>query len=194
MGSSWTPVLAQRCIVVSAIGDRTTRTISDKLYEAPNVSGVVAPPPLIYGGALAAGLLAKTLFPINFLPRRLTRLLGLPLLDVGLLLFLSSLRSMRRAGTDKQPRCRRSVPLYAQPHLPELQVLLRQNHRPRQLASVRPAASLRPHRHTARGDRTRGALPGAYLRRGVPPVQGTLPEPKRKLRLERSWREDRRFA
>ncbi len=64
---------------------------------------MVAPPPLIYAGALAAGLLANALFPIAFLPRRVTRLLGLLLLGAGLLLFLSSLRAMHQAGTDVRP-------------------------------------------------------------------------------------------
>ena len=77
--------------------------MSDKPNEAPDTAGVVAPPPLIYAGALAAGLLAKTLFPTAFLPRRVALLLGLPLLGAGLLLFLSSLRTMRRAGTDVRP-------------------------------------------------------------------------------------------
>ena len=58
---------------------------------------------MIYTGALAAGLLADTLFLTAFLPCRVTRLLGVPLLGAGLLLFLSSLRSMRRAETDVRP-------------------------------------------------------------------------------------------
>jgi protein-S-isoprenylcysteine O-methyltransferase Ste14 len=74
--------------------------VSDKPNEAPDTAGVVAPPPLIYGGALAAGLLAKTPLPAAFLPRRVARLLRLPLLGAELLLFLSSLRTMRDAGTD----------------------------------------------------------------------------------------------
>ncbi len=77
--------------------------MSDEPNEAPDTAGVVAPPPLIYAGALAAGLLAKTLFPTAFLPRTVARLLGLPLLGAGLLLFISSLRTMRRAGTDVRP-------------------------------------------------------------------------------------------
>jgi protein-S-isoprenylcysteine O-methyltransferase Ste14 len=72
--------------------------MSDKLNEAPDTAGVVAPPPLIYTGALAAGLLAKTLYPTALLPRKVARLVGLPLLSAGLLLFLSSLRTMRPAG------------------------------------------------------------------------------------------------
>ncbi|MCA1715696.1 MAG: isoprenylcysteine carboxylmethyltransferase family protein, partial [Actinobacteria bacterium] len=77
--------------------------MSDKPNEASDTAGVVAPPPLIYGGALAAGLLAKTLFPAAFLPRKVARPVGLPLLGAGLLLFLSSLHTMRRAGTDVRP-------------------------------------------------------------------------------------------
>jgi protein-S-isoprenylcysteine O-methyltransferase Ste14 len=77
--------------------------VSDKPNEAPDTAGVVAPPPLIYAGALAAGLLAKTLFPTAFLPRKVARLVGLPLLGAGLLLFLSSLRTMRHAGTHVRP-------------------------------------------------------------------------------------------
>jgi protein-S-isoprenylcysteine O-methyltransferase Ste14 len=77
--------------------------VSDKPNEAPDTAGVVAPPPLIYAGALAAGLLAKTLIPTAFLPRRVTQLVGLPLLGAGLLLLLSSLRTMHQAGTDVRP-------------------------------------------------------------------------------------------
>ena len=77
--------------------------MSDEPNGAPETAGVVAPPPLIYGGALAVGLLAKALFPAGFLPRPVARLLGLPLVGGGLILFLSSLRAMRGAGTDVRP-------------------------------------------------------------------------------------------
>ncbi len=71
--------------------------------DTPNNAGVIAPPPLIYGGALGAGLLAKTLFPATFLPAGATRALGVPLTGAGLLLFISSLRALRRAETDVRP-------------------------------------------------------------------------------------------
>lgn len=74
--------------------------MSEESNRAPDTAGVVAPPPLIYGGALAAGLLSKALFPAGFLPRAASRMLGLPLVGGGVLLFLSSVRTMRRAGTD----------------------------------------------------------------------------------------------
>ncbi len=69
-------------------------------HDTPNNAGVIAPPPLIYGGALGAGLLGKALFPATFLPRGATRTLGVPLTGAGLLLFISSLRALRRAETD----------------------------------------------------------------------------------------------
>ncbi|CAA9438949.1 MAG: Putative protein-S-isoprenylcysteine methyltransferase, partial [uncultured Rubrobacteraceae bacterium] len=74
---------------------------------------------------------------------------------------------------DDKPRDRRSLPLHAQPHLPGLHAGVWRNYRSRQLALERPAPPLRPHRHAARGDPTRRALPGARLRRGVPPVQSS---------------------
>jgi protein-S-isoprenylcysteine O-methyltransferase Ste14 len=60
----------------------------------------VVAPPLIYSDPLAAGLLAIALFPTTFVPRRIARMLGLPLFGAGLLLFLSSPCSIRRAGTE----------------------------------------------------------------------------------------------
>ena len=46
--------------------------------------GVIAPPPLIYAGALAAGLLANRRYRMPFLPRRVARTLGWPLVACGL--------------------------------------------------------------------------------------------------------------
>ena len=74
--------------------------MSEDANETRGTAGVVARPPLIYGGALLAGLLAKALFPDGFLPPKLARALGAPLIGSGLLLFISGLRSMRRAETD----------------------------------------------------------------------------------------------
>ena len=81
--------------------------MSDNPNEAPDTAGVVAPPPLIYAGALTVGLLAKALFPVRFLPRTVTLTFGGPLVGSGLLLVLSGLRAglraMRRAGTEVRP-------------------------------------------------------------------------------------------
>ena len=78
--------------------------MSDNPNETPDTAGVVAPPPLIYAGALTVGLLAKALFPVRFLPRTVARVLGWPLVGSGLLLLLlSGLRAMHRAGTEVSP-------------------------------------------------------------------------------------------
>ena len=65
--------------------------------------GVIAPPPLIYAGALAAGLLANRRYRIPFLPRRIARTLGAPLLMGGLAIGLLGDREMRRAETNADP-------------------------------------------------------------------------------------------
>jgi protein-S-isoprenylcysteine O-methyltransferase Ste14 len=77
--------------------------MSDTPSETPDTAGVVAPPPLIYADALAAGVLSKALFPVGFLPRTVARALGLPLIGSGLLLFFSGLLTMHRAGTEVRP-------------------------------------------------------------------------------------------
>jgi protein-S-isoprenylcysteine O-methyltransferase Ste14 len=64
---------------------------------------VIAPPPLIYAGALAAGLLANRRYRIPFLPRRLARTLGWPLVACGLAVGFLGAREMRRAETNLDP-------------------------------------------------------------------------------------------
>jgi protein-S-isoprenylcysteine O-methyltransferase Ste14 len=65
--------------------------------------GVVAPPPFIYAGALAAGLLANRRYHIPFLPRRLARTLGASLVACGLAVGFLGEREMRRAETNTNP-------------------------------------------------------------------------------------------
>lgn len=77
--------------------------MSDNSNETPDTPGVVAPPPLIYAGALSAGLLAKALFPAGFLPRAIARVFGWPLLGAGLLLVILGFRALRNAGTNVDP-------------------------------------------------------------------------------------------
>ena len=77
--------------------------MSDNPDEAPNTAGVIAPPPLIYAGALATGLLARGLFPDRFVPDAVARVLGLPLIGSGLLLFFFGHRAMHHAGTEVRP-------------------------------------------------------------------------------------------
>ena|ERR687889_1792237 len=65
--------------------------------------GVIAPPPLIYAGALLAGLLANRRYHIPFLPRPLVRMLGWPLIAGGIAVGLLASRQMRRAETNVSP-------------------------------------------------------------------------------------------
>jgi pimeloyl-ACP methyl ester carboxylesterase len=87
-------------------------------------AGVIAPPPLIYLGALIFGLLLGRRFPIPFLPRRMARGLGWPLLG-GVLLLGWFERAMRQADTPTSPykpgrahSYGRPLSLHAQPRLP----------------------------------------------------------------------------
>jgi protein-S-isoprenylcysteine O-methyltransferase Ste14 len=66
--------------------------------------GVVAPPPLIYAGALAIGLLVHLFFPVKFFPASGARLLGRFCMTISGILALSALLEMRRAGTHADPR------------------------------------------------------------------------------------------
>ena len=65
--------------------------------------GVIAPPPLIYAGALAAGLLANGLYPVALLPRGISRAFGLALVAGGASIGTWGFRTMRRAGTNVDP-------------------------------------------------------------------------------------------
>jgi protein-S-isoprenylcysteine O-methyltransferase Ste14 len=77
--------------------------MSDDARGAPDNPGVVAPPPLIYAGALALGVVANKLYPMAFLPRAVSRVLGLPLIFGGLAIGLLGFREMRRAETNVDP-------------------------------------------------------------------------------------------
>ena len=78
--------------------------MSDDARGTPDNPGVIAPPPLIYAGALLVGLLANRLSSISFLPRALSRALGWPLMLSGLAIGTLGLREMKRAGTNVDPR------------------------------------------------------------------------------------------
>ena len=66
-------------------------------------AGILAPPPLIYLGALIFGLLLGRRFPISFLPRKIVRGFGLPLLGGGVLLLGWFESAMRQADTPASP-------------------------------------------------------------------------------------------
>jgi protein-S-isoprenylcysteine O-methyltransferase Ste14 len=78
--------------------------MSGEPREAPDNPGVIAPPPLLYAGALVLGLVAKRSLPVPFLPLGLSRTLGWPLVVGGLAVGLLGYREMRRVGTNVDPR------------------------------------------------------------------------------------------
>ncbi len=77
--------------------------MGDEPREGRDNPGVIAPPPLIYTGALAAGLLANRLYPISFLPRPVSRTLGWPAVLAGLTIGLLGFREIKRAQTNVDP-------------------------------------------------------------------------------------------
>ena len=66
-------------------------------------AGVIAPPPLIYIGALVFGLLLNRRLSVAFLPRGVARGLGWTLLGAGVLLLGWFERAMRQADTPASP-------------------------------------------------------------------------------------------
>jgi protein-S-isoprenylcysteine O-methyltransferase Ste14 len=77
--------------------------MSGERNDVPDNPGVIAPPPLIYAGALAAGLLANRRYRMPFLPRGVARTLGWPLVACGLAVGFLGAREMRRAETNVDP-------------------------------------------------------------------------------------------
>lgn len=75
--------------------------MQDNMQDIP---GVIAPPPLIYAGTLAVGLLLHLAFPVRLLPRSLARFLFGGLLS-GMAVFFgrSAFQEMRRARTNVSP-------------------------------------------------------------------------------------------
>jgi protein-S-isoprenylcysteine O-methyltransferase Ste14 len=66
-------------------------------------AGVVAPPPLIYAGTLAVGLIAHFFTPLPFLPNGLNLILGALLVILGLALAFAAIGAMRQANTPLDP-------------------------------------------------------------------------------------------
>lgn len=77
-----------------------TQTTSEQIRDT---AGVIAPPPLIYLGPLALGLLLHRLRPVGALPRAVARPLGLLSLAGGIALAGWSVATFRRAGTPVDP-------------------------------------------------------------------------------------------
>jgi protein-S-isoprenylcysteine O-methyltransferase Ste14 len=64
---------------------------------------VVAPPPVIYAGALVVGLLLQRAFPLPFLPRPVARIIGACLIGLNFLVGVPAIVTMRRARTSLNP-------------------------------------------------------------------------------------------
>lgn len=75
--------------------------MNNELQDNP---GVIAPPPLIYAGTLAIGLLLSRAFPVKFLPRPIALILGIPCIVLASVLTRSAFQEMRRANTNIDPR------------------------------------------------------------------------------------------
>src|ERR687894_1305640 len=78
-------------------------TMGEERRNDADNPGVIAPPPLIYAGARASGLLANRLYHIPFLPDGISRALGWPSIFAGLTIGLLSFREMERARTNVDP-------------------------------------------------------------------------------------------
>lgn len=75
-------------------------TMNNELQDNP---GVIAPPPLIYAGTLAVGLLLNRAFPVKFLPRRIALILGTLCIIIASILTRSAFLEMRSANTNMNP-------------------------------------------------------------------------------------------
>lgn len=71
--------------------------------EPRETAGVIAPPPLIYAVTLGVGLLLQRLRPATIFPASVARLLSRVLIPTSLVLGVSAIRTMRRAGTSPNP-------------------------------------------------------------------------------------------
>jgi protein-S-isoprenylcysteine O-methyltransferase Ste14 len=71
--------------------------------DAKDTPGVIAPPPLVYLGALAAGLLLDRFLPLAAFEARPAAIAGLGFLALGALLMFLGMREFQRAGTDYRP-------------------------------------------------------------------------------------------
>lgn len=70
--------------------------------ERPRIAGVIAPPPLIFGVPLVAGLLLDRWRPLPFLRPDLARWISAPFF-IGFLLGLPAVLAFRRADTSPNP-------------------------------------------------------------------------------------------
>lgn len=68
-----------------------------------DIPNVVAPPPLIFLSGLLVGGFISWLFPVRFLPKSLAVIAGVALAITGLVIILTAIWQMRRAGANVEP-------------------------------------------------------------------------------------------
>ncbi|MHB1587023.1 MAG: methyltransferase [Acidiferrobacteraceae bacterium] len=73
-----------------------------KQTDKRDTAGIVAPPPVIYLGALGVGYYFSHIYPLNPIPTAV-KMLGWPLIALGVLCWTSAFRMMRRANTPVNP-------------------------------------------------------------------------------------------
>lgn len=73
------------------------------MSDGTDNAGVIAPPPLIYAGSLALGLLLNWIRPLGWLPRSVARPLGVLLVALSWLPGMFAVREMRQANTNVSP-------------------------------------------------------------------------------------------
>jgi protein-S-isoprenylcysteine O-methyltransferase Ste14 len=73
------------------------------LNNTQDNAGVIAPPPLLYLGALLLSLIIHTRLPIPVLPRTLRGFLGGLSIGIGIATATIAMRMMKQAGTNVQP-------------------------------------------------------------------------------------------
>jgi protein-S-isoprenylcysteine O-methyltransferase Ste14 len=66
----------------------------------PDHPGVVEPPPFLFLGTLAAGLLLDRALPLPFVPKAVSRIAGTSSLLKGVVIFTWAFRTMKGAGTN----------------------------------------------------------------------------------------------
>ena len=87
-------------------GNTTPSTLMDdidSMADKSDTADILAPPPLIFIGALAAGYFLSRIFTLGHLPVLLTWSLASPLFLAGLMCAVAAFLAMRRAHTPVDP-------------------------------------------------------------------------------------------
>ena len=71
--------------------------------QSQDTPGVIAPPPLIYGGTFLIGYLLNLAYPTRVLPTQLTYIVGWPLITLAGFLVILGVWALRHAETPVDP-------------------------------------------------------------------------------------------